>query len=76
MQKLKAVMALALVYFAASTPAHAYMGPGAGVGAFAVVIGMLGSVLLGIVALFWYPLKRLMRRIRQAKTGRNPAPVK
>jgi hypothetical protein len=42
-------------------PAHAYIGPGAGVGAIAVVFGILASVLLAFLAIIWYPFKRLIK---------------
>ncbi|WP_254429625.1 MULTISPECIES: hypothetical protein [Ruegeria] len=44
-----------------ASPAHAYIGPGAGLGAVAVTIAVvLGSLFL-IVGLVWFPLKRLLR---------------
>ena len=42
-------------------PAHAYIGPGAGLGAIAVTIALVLGVLLLIVGLVWYPLKRLLK---------------
>lgn len=41
--------------------AHAYVGPGLGMGAFGVVLGVIFSVLLAIVGIFWYPLKKLLK---------------
>lgn len=37
----------------------AYIGPGAGLGAFAVAIALALGVLLLVIGLVWYPLKRL-----------------
>lgn len=54
-----------------ASPAHAYIGPGAGLGAVAVTIAVvLGGIFL-FVGLVWFPLKRLIRgmngkRVRQA----------
>ena len=42
----------------------AYIGPGATAGAIAVVLGVIGSFILAIFSLLWYPFKRLIRRIR------------
>jgi hypothetical protein len=42
-------------------PAAAYVGPGLGAGSIAVVLGIIGSLLLAIVGLVWYPLKRLIK---------------
>ncbi|WP_420587431.1 hypothetical protein [Ruegeria sp.] len=42
-------------------PAHAYIGPGAGLGAIAVTVAVLLGVLFLFVGLLWFPLKRLLR---------------
>ena len=48
------------------TPANAYIGPGAGAGTIAVVLGILASIFLAFVAILWYPLKRLFKRRKGA----------
>jgi hypothetical protein len=45
----------------------AYGGPGIAAGVFAVIVGILVSVFMAIVAVFWYPLKRLCKKIRGKK---------
>jgi hypothetical protein len=40
---------------------HAYTGPGLGLGIIGTVVGILFSFLLAILAIFWYPLKRLWK---------------
>ena len=52
-----------------SSIAHAYIGPGAGLGAIGTVIALLGALLLMIVGFVWYPLKRLRRRRKQLSTS-------
>lgn len=42
--------------------AHAYLGPGLGVGAIGAILGVIGSVILGIFAVLYYPIKRLLKR--------------
>jgi hypothetical protein len=59
---------LALVFFAAPA-AHAYVGPGAGAGTIAVVLGILASIVLAFFAILWYPVKRLLKKIRRDKTA-------
>jgi hypothetical protein len=49
--------------------AQAYSGPGVGLGAIGVVLGIVGSIFLMTVSLVWYPVKRLIRSLRQ-----RPAP--
>lgn len=40
--------------------AEAYVGPGLGLGAIAVIVGILVSVLIAVLAIVWYPIKRRM----------------
>ncbi len=41
--------------------AHSYIGPGLGAGTIVVILAILASLLLALFALFWYPLKRLLK---------------
>jgi hypothetical protein len=41
--------------------AHAYVGPGAGAGVIAIVLGILSSIFLAFVGILWYPIKRLIK---------------
>jgi len=45
--------------------AQAYIGPGMGAGALAVIFGILGAIILGLFAILWYPLKRLFSKNRK-----------
>jgi len=49
------------------TLAQAYSGPGVGLGALSVVVGIIGSVFLMTVSLIWYPFKRMLRAMRQRR---------
>jgi hypothetical protein len=53
---------LALCLHAA--PAMAYVGPGLGTGAIAAVLGIFAGIFMLIVAVVWYPIKRLIKRKR------------
>ena len=57
--------AAAILLFASPNVAMAYTGPGLGLGAIGVAFGLIGSLLLGIVSIVWYPMKRLIRRMRK-----------
>lgn len=46
--------------------AEAYVGPGVGMGAIALVAGMLGSLVLWFTAILWYPFRRMLHRRREA----------
>lgn len=43
-------------------PALAYVGPGLGAGTVGVVLGILGAILLGLFAVLYYPIKRVLKR--------------
>lgn len=51
--------------------AMAYIGPGVGAGAIAAVVGILGSIFLAIVAVLYYPIKRMLKR-GKAKRAQIP----
>ena len=46
------------------TLALAYIGPGLGTGAVAAVLGTVAGLLMLLIGVVWYPLKRLMARFR------------
>jgi|TARA_R110002072_G_scaffold302722_1_gene487954 hypothetical protein len=52
------VFLLALAYISS---AQAYTGPGLGLGIIGTVLGVVFSLLLAILAIFWYPLKRALK---------------
>lgn len=52
------VMAMSIL----ATPAHAYVGPGLGLGAIGAFFGAIVAGLLMILGFFWYPIKRLLRK--------------
>jgi hypothetical protein len=48
-----------------SASASAYIGPGSGLGALGVLVGVVGAVVLAIISFLWYPLKRLLGANKQ-----------
>lgn len=56
-----AVLALCLSALTAP-PALAYIGPGVGVGAITAALGVLGAIGLALIAVIYYPIKRLLRK--------------
>jgi len=62
---------IAAFLFAVTAPApvFAYMGPGLGVGALGAALGVVASLLLVLISVVWYPLKRLARRSRSRRAG-------
>ena len=48
--------------------AHAYIGPGVGAGAIATVLGLLGALLMAVVGLIYFPIKRMIKRHKARQT--------
>ena len=66
--------ALALGAALLAAPAEAYIGPGAGAGAIAVVLGLIAAVGMAFVAILWYPVKRVLKKRRKsAEAARKSA---
>jgi len=61
-----------LLLLTAPAAANAYMGPGLGLGLISVALGFIGSITLGFFAILWYPVKRFLRRRRQAAPPPKP----
>ena len=56
-----------------TSPANAYLGPGIGAGAVGVVLGILGSIILSLFAIIYYPIKRALKKMKKssARTIQN-----
>lgn len=54
-------------------PAEAYIGPGLGAGTIAVVLGILSSIVMAFFAILWYPVKRLLKKLKVAWQGMGAA---
>lgn len=68
----RTLQTLMAAFLVASLPnaALAYIGPGAGLGVVAVTIALAIGVLLLLVGLVWYPLKRVLKKNKnKAKDG-------
>lgn len=52
----------------AASPAQAYVGPGAGLGAIVATLAVVLAIVLLIAGFLWFPIKRALRK-RRAKTG-------
>lgn len=66
----KAILVLAVILPSA---AHAYIGPGAGLGAIAVTIALVLGLLLLVVGLVWFPAKRIIKNRRAGNSNRDLA---
>ena len=50
-----------------NSPAHAYLGPGMGGGLIAGILGFLFAIFALIFGILWFPLKRLIKNIKEKK---------
>ena len=49
----------------------AYIGPGLAISTILLIIGVLGSLLLAILAIIYYPIKRLIKNSSSQKKIKN-----
>jgi len=51
----------------------AYIGPGLGAATVATILGLIGAFFLGLFAILWYPIKRMLKgKKKAAKTEETP----
>jgi hypothetical protein len=67
------VVLLVLTGVIAPAPAFAYIGPGLGAGAVAVTVGVLGSIVTGILGVIYYPIKRVIKKIKKGREAHRAA---
>lgn len=70
------ILAAAFVLSLHPVAAQAYIGPGVGAGAIAAVVGVLGSIFLAIVAVIYYPIKRMMKGKKKGGAAASAAKVR
>lgn len=52
-------------------PVFAYVGPGLGLGALGAILGILFSIFLAVLGIFWYPIKRFIKKLRNKNNQKN-----
>ena len=50
-----------------NSPAYAYLGPGMGGGLIVGILGFLLAIFALIFGILWFPLKRLIKKIKEKK---------
>ncbi len=48
-----------------------YIGPGLGGGVITAVLGFLASIFLALFAIIWYPIKKLIEKLKNKKTDES-----
>lgn len=46
------------------SPAHAYIGPGAGLSAIGSLLALLAAAVVALFGFIWYPIKRALRALK------------
>lgn len=57
-------LTLVLMFLVSAEPAYAYMGPGSGLAFLGSLFALIGAIAAGILGFIWYPLKRVLRAVR------------
>ncbi|MBU4277290.1 MAG: hypothetical protein KKC30_11155 [Proteobacteria bacterium] len=70
-----ALLAVAALLVLLPGTAQAYVGPGLGLGAIGAILGVIFSVILAILAFFWYPIKRLFGIGKKKQENREDDPL-
>ena len=52
----------------------AYLGPGGALSLIGSFLALLGAVVFAVLGFVWYPLKRLLRRIRGGRRSSTATP--
>lgn len=60
-----------MLFLVSPSPSFAYVGPGLAVGTIGVILGVIGSICLAVFAVFWYPVKRALKRKKQQKKAQQ-----
>jgi hypothetical protein len=61
-------LALIIIFFLTTINANAYIGPGMAGGVIAAIIGIVIAILAAIFVIIWFPIKRLILKIKQKKS--------
>ena len=63
-------LALLLFYLTPSI-ALSYVGPGMGGGAIAIVFGIFLALFFGLIGVFYYPIKKILRKNKNALSNKR-----
>jgi hypothetical protein len=73
--RLMSAWGLAIFLAASGSEAMAYIGPGAGAGLIATVLGVIVAFVLALIGIIYYPIKRFLSRLK-SRAGRRDDAIK
>lgn len=59
-----------IIVFILISPMYAYIGPGASGGLIATILGIIGSILLAIFGILYYPIKRFLKQRKKKNNNK------
>ena len=68
MYKIILVLAFFLIFESTS---YAYLGPGIGGGIIVATLGIIIAIFAGIFGIFWFPIKRFLKKRKEKKNSDN-----
>ena len=71
MQHFSLLAVVMVMLLASPGVAMAYVGPGAGITVIGTAIAFVGVIVLAIVGFLWYPIKRLMAKLKDGKNRKQ-----
>ncbi len=60
-----------LILFLFHSSAYAYIGPGMGGGIILATIGIVIAIFAAIFGIIWFPIKRLLKKIKEKKSKKS-----
>lgn len=63
-----------LIFLVTSTTAVAYIGPGAGISVLGSLLGILGTIVVAIGAILFWPIRKMLKRRKAASSGETSSP--
>jgi hypothetical protein len=67
MNRLLKLVAIVASLFVLPLPAQAYLGPGGVVSGVGALLALVAAVVASLFGFVWFPLKRLIRRVRERR---------
>lgn len=61
------ILLTVLISFLCIEEVFAYIGPGLGLGAIGAFFGTILAILLGLIGIIWYPVKRMIKKYKADK---------
>ncbi len=65
------IILIVFYFLIIANPSYAYLGPGVGGGVIAAAIGIIIAIFVALFGIIWFPLKRLIKKIKSNQDKQN-----